>query len=141
MSVPKKRKISELNVISCSSRELQNSWTEDYGIVKKGNKATNTLMKLVGSNSNIVAASFAVSNVFVKRGEPFCDGEYIKDLMLETAPVSYLRIKNLPITRNTIKDRILKIAENITNQQFANFKLCNVFSICLDESTNITGSA
>lgn len=200
MSVPKKRKISELNVSSCSSREFQNSWTEDYGMVKKSDKAvcilcsttivcrtssvkrhyetnhnfllkktkeeqkeyilqaiknnnlqTNTLMKFVGSNSNIVAASFAVSNVIAKRGKPFCDGEYIKDLMLETAPFLFedfsnkdkimQRIKDLPITRNTVKDRILKIAENITNQQIADFKLCNVFSICLDESTDITGSA
>lgn len=39
MSVLKKRKISELNVICCSSREFQNSWTEDYGMVKKGVKA------------------------------------------------------------------------------------------------------
>jgi len=39
MSVPKKRKICELNVSSCSSREFQNSWTEDYGMVKKGDKA------------------------------------------------------------------------------------------------------
>lgn len=41
-------------------------------------------------------------------------------------------IKDLPKTRNTIKDQILKIPENITNQQFADFKLYNVFSICLD---------
>ncbi|XP_060864294.1 SCAN domain-containing protein 3-like [Metopolophium dirhodum] len=185
---------------SCSSREFQNSWTEDYGMVKKGDKAvcilcsttivcrtssvkrhyetnhnfllkktneeqkeyilqaiknnnlqTNTLIKFVGSNSNIVAASSAVSNVIAKRGKPFCDGEYIKDLMLETAPFLFedfsnkdkimQRIKDLPITRNTVKDRILKISENITNQQFADFKYCNVFLICLYESTDITGSA
>jgi len=71
--------------------------------------------------------------------------------MLETAPFLFedffnkdkiiQRIKDLPITRNTVKARILKIAENITNQQFSDFKLCNLFSICLDESTDITGSA
>jgi len=31
------------------------------------------------------------------------------------------RIKDLPVTRNTVKDQILEIAENITNQQFADF--------------------
>jgi len=37
-------------------------------------------MKFVGSNSNIVAASFAVSNVIVaKIGKPFYDEEYIKN--------------------------------------------------------------
>jgi len=39
MSVPKTRIISELNVSSCSSREFQNSWIEDYGMVKNGDKA------------------------------------------------------------------------------------------------------
>jgi len=49
--------------------------------------------------------------------------------MLETAPFLFedfsnkdkimQRIKDLPITRNTVKARILKLAENITNQQFA----------------------
>jgi len=52
--------------------------------IKNNNLQTNTLMKFVGSYSNIVAASFAVSNVIAKGGKPFCDGEYIKDFILET---------------------------------------------------------
>lgn len=109
--------------------------------IKNNNLQTNTLMMFVYSNSIIVAASFDVSSftVIAKRGKPFCDGEYIKDFSNKDKIMQ--RIKDLPITRNTVKDRILKIAKNITNQQFADFKLCNVFSICLDESTDITGSA
>jgi len=71
--------------------------------------------------------------------------------MLETTPFLFehfsnkdktmQRIKNLPMTRNTVKDRVFKVAENITNQQITDFKLCNVFSICLNGSTDITGSA
>jgi len=51
-------------------------------------------MKFVGSNSNIVATNFAVSNVIAKRGKPFCDGEYIKDLMMETAPFLFEDFSN-----------------------------------------------
>jgi hypothetical protein len=99
--------------------------------INNNNLQTNSLMKFVSSNSNIVTAIFAVSNVLnviAKRGKPFCDGEYMKDLMLETASFLFddffnkdkimQRIKDLPLTRNTVKDRILKIAEDITNQQF-----------------------
>lgn len=70
--------------------------------------------------------------------------------MLETAPFLFevfanidkivKCIKDLPITRNTVKDRVLKIVENITNQQTTDFKLCNLFSICLDKCTDMTGS-
>lgn len=63
-------------------------------------------MKFVGSNSNIVAASFAVSNVIAKRGKPFCDGEYIKDLMLETAPFLFKDFSNKDKIMQRIKDHI-----------------------------------
>lgn len=36
MSVSIKIKIGKLNVSSCNSRKFQNSCTEDYGMVKKG---------------------------------------------------------------------------------------------------------
>jgi len=71
----------------------------------------NTLLKFEGSNVIIVTASFIVFNVIAKQGKAFCDGEYIKDLMLETALFLFekfankgkiiKRIKDLPMTRNT----------------------------------------
>jgi len=73
--------------------------------------------------------------------------------MLETVPILFEDFANkfkiiqcinhLPITRNTVKYyRTLNIAENITNQQITDFKLCSLhFLFCFDESTAIIGSA
>ncbi|GFV92033.1 general transcription factor II-I repeat domain-containing protein 2A [Trichonephila clavipes] len=51
------------------------------------------------------------------------------------------RIKDVPLSRNTIKDRILKLAENVTDQQKYNINSAPFISLCLDESIDITKSA
>ncbi|GFW59193.1 general transcription factor II-I repeat domain-containing protein 2A [Trichonephila clavipes] len=56
------------------------------------------------------------------------------------------RIKDVPLSRNTIKDRILKLAENVTDQQKKKKKKNDInstpfISLCLDESIDITKSA
>ncbi|GFX51285.1 retrovirus-related Pol polyprotein from transposon 412 [Trichonephila clavipes] len=43
--------------------------------------------------------------------------------------------------RNTIKDRILKLAENVTDQQKNDINSAPFISLCLDESIDITKSA
>ncbi|GFU87942.1 uncharacterized protein TNCV_1335121 [Trichonephila clavipes] len=51
------------------------------------------------------------------------------------------RIKYVPLSRNTIKDRILKLAENVTDQQKNDINSGPFISLCLDECIDITKSA
>ena len=47
----------------------------------------------------------------------------------------------MPLARNTVKDRIIRIAKNVTHQQNIDIKSANLISLYLDESTHTTGSA
>ncbi|KAI8763918.1 SCAN domain-containing protein 3 [Biomphalaria glabrata] len=98
-----------------------------------------------------MAASFEVSKTIAKHGKPLSDGDYNKEAMLECA--SYLfedfqnkdkviqRIKDLPISRNTVKARVMKLHVNIQEQVKKDINACQAYSICLDESTDATSSA
>ncbi|GFX33735.1 SCAN domain-containing protein 3 [Trichonephila clavipes] len=50
------------------------------------------------------------------------------------------RIKDVPLSRNTMKDRILKLAENVTDHQKNDINSASFISLCLDESIDITKS-
>lgn len=112
---------------------------------------SSTLKSFTDRGSASIAASFEISKIIAKKGKPFSDGEYIKNAFIECA--SYLfedfenteeivaRIKTLKISRNTVKDRILKMSVDVTNQQRTDINLCDWISICLDECTDVTLSA
>ena len=71
------------------------------------------------SSSNLVAASFEVSKVIAQHGKPLSDGDYIKEAWLECAPFLFdnfsekekiiQRIKDLSLSRKTVKDKILTV--------------------------------
>ncbi|XP_069185921.1 EPM2A-interacting protein 1-like, partial [Procambarus clarkii] len=94
-------------------------------------------------SSNLVAASFEVSKVIAQHGKPLCDGEYIKEAWLECAPFLFdnfsekkkiiQRNKDLPVSRKTVKDRILKLERNTAEQLTKDLSSCKFFSICVDE--------
>ena len=108
-------------------------------------------MKFIGGSSNVAAASYIVSKAIAKHVKPFSEGQFIKQAWLECAPVLFEnfkekekiipRIKEIPLSRNTVKARILDMADNVSHQQNKDLSSSNFLSICLDESTDITGSA
>ena len=103
------------------------------------------------SNSNLVAASFEVLKVISQQGKPLSDGNYIKEAWLECAPFLFdnflekkkiiQRIKDLSLSRKAVKDRILKLESDTTKQLTQDLSLCKFFSVCIDESRDITSSA
>ncbi|XP_042206826.1 general transcription factor II-I repeat domain-containing protein 2A-like isoform X1 [Homarus americanus] len=119
----------------------------------KTKKQSDVLMKFISGrpSSNLVAAGFEVSKVIAQHGKPLSDGEYIKEAWLECAPFLFdnlsekdkiiQRIKDLSVSRKTIEDRILKMEMNTTDQLTKDLASCKFFSICVDESTDITSSA
>lgn len=102
-------------------------------------------------NSNLVGASFEVSKVIAQHGKPLSDGEYIKEAWLECAPFLFdnfsekekiiQHIKDLSVSSETVKDRILKLEKNTAEQLTNDLSSCKFFSICVDEITDITSSA
>lgn len=47
----------------------------------------------------------------------------------------------MPIFINTVKDRIIAIDKNATDQLLLNLKYAKMFSICFDDCTDITSAA
>ena len=97
-------------------------------------------MKFIGGSSNVT-----------KHGKPFSDGQFITQAWFECAPVLFenfkekakiiQRIKEFPLSRNTVKVRILDMVDNVFHQQSTDRTSCDFLSIYLDESTDVTGSA
>ena len=50
-------------------------------------------------------------------------------------------MKEIPLFRNTVKVRILDMSDNVSHQQSTDITSCDSLSICLNESTDVTGSA
>ncbi|GFV79557.1 uncharacterized protein TNCV_280081 [Trichonephila clavipes] len=73
-------------------------------------------------------------------------GGFLKEAWLACAPSLFddfdnkdkiiQRIKDIPLSRNTIKDRILKLEE--TDQQKKDINSASFISLCIDESIDIT---
>ncbi|XP_062887396.1 general transcription factor II-I repeat domain-containing protein 2A-like isoform X1 [Mobula hypostoma] len=112
---------------------------------------SNILMSFISDSSNLVAASFEVSKVIVKHGKPLSDGEYVKESWLECAPFLFngflekekiiQRIKGLPVSSNTIEERILMMGTNVAEQLTKDISSCKFLSICLDVSIDVISPA
>lgn len=106
-------------------------------------------MKFISSSSYITVASFFASNVTAKYRKHFSDKKYIHRPWLKCTPVLFedfkskkniiQRIKNMPLAKNMVKDKILKMTKSITYQQKIDIKSCVLISLCLDEYW-LTGS-
>ena len=48
------------------------------------------------------------------------------------------RIKELPVSRNTVKDRIIVMDKDVTNQLLQDLKNAGMYSVCLDESADVS---
>lgn len=83
----------------------------------------------------------------VKRGKPFTDGEYLKELFIKTSEHLFSDFKNkgeivqkireMPLSAKTVRDRTIKMAENIRRKQIDDINSAQAFSIACDESSNV----
>ncbi|GFU07795.1 general transcription factor II-I repeat domain-containing protein 2A [Trichonephila clavipes] len=95
--------------------------------IKDRNKQSTSMFKYVSKNCHTSAASYSAANAIARHGKPFQEGEFLKEAWLACAPSLFddfdnkdkiiQRIKDVPLSRNTMKDRILKLAENVTDHQ------------------------
>ncbi|XP_050532646.1 zinc finger BED domain-containing protein 5-like [Daktulosphaira vitifoliae] len=137
------KEISELNIAERKEVISQR--------LKAIENQSNLLCKFVKTSNNVTEASFEISHLIAKHSKPFCEGEFLKTVMLKAAPSLFQdfnnkdkilqRIQELQLSRNTVKERILKMTVNISDQLQSDINSCNFFSICLDETTDIKSSA
>ncbi|GFW01168.1 integrase catalytic domain-containing protein [Trichonephila clavipes] len=119
--------------------------------IKDRNKQSTSIFKYVSKNCHTSAASYSAANAIARHGKPFQEGEFLKEVWLACAPSLFddfdnkdkiiQRIKDVSLSRNTMKDRILKLAENVTDQQKSDINSAPFISLCLDESIDTTKSA
>ncbi|GFX92593.1 SCAN domain-containing protein 3 [Trichonephila clavipes] len=113
--------------------------------IKDSNKQSTSMFKYVSKNCLTSAASYSAENVIARHGKPFQEGEFLKEAWLaydfDNKDKIIQRIKYVPLSRNTMKDRILKLAENVTDQQKNDINSAPFTSLCFDESIDITKSA
>nr|XP_013180960.1 unnamed protein product [Papilio xuthus] len=110
-----------------------------------------TLYKYLKGFTNINLTSYVIAKSIAERGRPLSYGEFIKQTFLECAPNLFQdmdicakiirRIENLPLSINTIKERIIEMSTNVSQQLNADLISCEYYSLSLEETTDATSNA
>jgi hypothetical protein len=110
-------------------------------------KQTSILSKAVGMKIKATECSYKIAECIALKGKPFTDGEYIKETFLSSAEILFgdlpnkeiifTRIREIPISARSVERRITDLAENVTTKQISGLKQSQVFSVALDESTDL----
>ncbi|XP_069588396.1 general transcription factor II-I repeat domain-containing protein 2-like [Ranitomeya imitator] len=112
---------------------------------------SNSILKFVKSSINLTSASLSIAHSIAQHGKALSEGEFIKETLLRCAPVLFHdmqnkdaiinRISELPLSRNIIKDRIMRLNTSVQHQLKRDISNCKYFSISLDETTDVTSHA
>lgn len=100
-----------------------------------------------GENAKATEASFKVSQLIAKAGKPYSIGQtLIKPSAKLMANIllgekASNEIDKIPLSNDTVQRRIIAMAENVKNQLIARLRLSPLFSLQLDESTDIDNEA
>ncbi|XP_065651232.1 zinc finger BED domain-containing protein 5-like [Hydra vulgaris] len=108
----------------------------------------NCFSNYIHSGSITTEASFALSLQIAKAGKPFTDGEFLKDCMYTVSGILYndlknkdlilSKIKDIPLSARTVKERILNIAEEVSNMKIKDIKTAEFLSLAIDEFLDVT---
>ncbi|KAM3838371.1 general transcription factor II-I repeat domain-containing protein 2A-like [Diretmus argenteus] len=108
-------------------------------------KQQNLFKKGTDEADKAVEASYIVSEMLAKAGKPFTDGMFVKNCMMKVAgvvcPEKKAKFANVSLSPNTVVDRICDLSGNIYGQLRAKGEHFCAYSVCLDESTDITDTA
>lgn len=93
-------------------------------LMRKSQQSTSKFNNWLQSASNLTAASFVVSHEIIKSGKSFTDGEYIKKCFIGMSEHLFSefknktdiikKIKDIPLSATTVRDRTIRMIENVT---------------------------
>jgi len=95
-------------------------------LMRKADLSKNHFKKWMKSANSSTYASFVAAQEIVRHGKPFTDGEYIKESFIKISKHLFMdlnkseivqKIRDMPLSAKTVKDRTIKMAEDITRQQ------------------------
>lgn len=103
--------------------------------------------KWIAPPNSTTAASFVAAQEIIKRGKPFTDGDYMKDSFIKISEHLFSdfknkteiiqKIKDMPLSAKTVKEKVIKMAGNITNRQIKDINSAPAYSIACDESCDV----
>ena len=116
-------------------------------LLEKLEERKNRFKKWIASPNSTTAASFVATREIIKRGKPFTDGDYMKKLFINISERLFADFKNkteiiqkmkdMPLSAKTVKERAIKMAGNITDQQIKDINSAPAYSIACDESCDV----
>ena len=102
----------------------------------------------MNSSTSNTSASFIAAREIACHGKPFTDGEYFKKDIYQLSEHLFLdfkdknkiiqKIKDMPLSAKTVKDRTIRMATNISSQQISDINSAPGYSIACDGSKDIS---
>uniref|UniRef100_A0A8D2J826 Uncharacterized protein n=1 Tax=Varanus komodoensis TaxID=61221 RepID=A0A8D2J826_VARKO len=113
-------------------------------LMQKADLSKNHFKKCIKPANSTTYATFVAAQEIDRHGKPFTDGDFIKESFIKISEHLFLDFKNkseivqkirdMPLSAKTVKDRTIQMAENITRQQIKDINSAVVYSIACDES-------
>lgn len=120
-------------------------------LIKKSQQSTSKLTNWLLTVTNSTSVSYVVSHEIIKSGKSFTDGEFIKKCFIGMSQHLFSKFKNKTgiinkrknnhLSANTVHDRAVRIAKNVTEQHFYDTTLSPLFSLACDESRDVKNIA
>ena len=111
--------------------------------VSRHEKQSSIFKKTICSTNQTTESSYKVAECIGKRGKPFTDGDFIKEVFINCSEVLFedlpnknvilSRIKNLPVSARTVE----VMAADVKMQQAVALQSVNTISRALNESVDI----
>jgi hypothetical protein len=105
----------------------------------------NTFTVATKSNEAAIHASFAISQIILKKSKPFTDGEYVKECIMKAAEILCTEkqhlFKTISLSANTVAGRVNDLVGDIRRQLKEKCKDFVTYSVAIDESTVVTDIA
>ncbi|XP_026578977.1 general transcription factor II-I repeat domain-containing protein 2-like [Pseudonaja textilis] len=136
------------NVAELAATERKEFLEEKW---RKYHSQSLSVSNYLSRTNHLTAASFQISLCIAKHGKPLSDGDTIKTAMLSECSSLFhdfpnrnkiiQHISEMPLSRNTVKDRVQRMASDVSQQLTSDLKKAACYSMCLDESTDINNHA
>ncbi len=108
-------------------------------------KQQNVFRKMANESESCVKASYVLSQMIAHKSKPFTDGYFLKECMIKAAeivcPDKVKVFQQITLSPNTVVSRVTDIADNLRELLQIKAQDFQVYSIAIDESTDVQSVA